>query len=142
MRFWDTSALVPLLIVEPTTRALIDAVRRDPEIVVWWGSRVECASALARLERAGAAIDEALERLEMFAAAWHEVEATDSVRQGAIRLLRVHSLRAADALQLAAAIVAAESEPRTLQFVTLDDRLADSASREGFSVLRPDQATS
>lgn len=141
MRFWDTSALVPLLIVEPTTQAVIGAVRGDPEIVVWWATRVECASALARLERSGVAVDEALERLEMLAAAWHEVEATDRVRQGAIRLLRVHSLRAADALQLAAAIVASESEPRTLPFVTLDERLADSASREGFPVVRLDSAT-
>jgi predicted nucleic acid-binding protein len=141
VKFWDSSALLPILIMEPTTRAVIDAVRDDPEIVVWWATRVECASALARLERSGVAVDEALERLEMLATAWHEVEATDRVRQGATRLLRVHPLRAADALQLAAAIVAAESEPRTLPFVTLDGRLADSASREGFPVLRPGPAT-
>jgi predicted nucleic acid-binding protein len=52
-------------------------------------------------------------------------------------LLRVHPLRAADALQLAAAIIAADSEPRSLAFVTLDDRLARAAEREGFPVVEP-----
>jgi predicted nucleic acid-binding protein len=60
------------------------------------------------------------------------------VRQTAIRLLRVHPLRTADALQLAAAIAAAEDHPATLPFVTLDERLAQAAEREGFPVARPD----
>jgi predicted nucleic acid-binding protein len=132
VRFWDTSAIVPLLIEEPRTQAVIETLRIDAEIVVWWATRVECASALARLERLGASTDEARERLEMLAGTWHEVEATDRVRRGATRLLRAHSLRAADALQLAAAIIASESEPETLSFVTLDERLAEAASREGF----------
>jgi hypothetical protein len=48
----------------------------------------------------------------------------------------VHPLRAADSLQLAAAIIAAEREPTTLEFVSLDDRLGEAASREGFRVVR------
>ena len=83
MRFWDTSALLPMLIAESTTEVTIDALGADPEVVAWWATRVECASALARLERSGVAIDEALERLEMLSAAWHEIEATERVRQGA-----------------------------------------------------------
>jgi predicted nucleic acid-binding protein len=65
------------------------------------------------------------------------VQPVTAVRTTAIRLLRVHPLRAADALQLAAAIVAAEDHPATLQLVTLDERLAQAAEREGFEVVRP-----
>jgi predicted nucleic acid-binding protein len=46
----------------------------------------------------------------------------------------VHPLRAADALQLAAAVVAAEGIPASLSIVTLDERLAAAARREGFVV--------
>ena len=67
--------------------------------------------------------------------AWREVEPIARVRQVATRLVRVHALRAADALQLAAAIVAAEDDPPSLTFVTLDDRLARAAERVGFPVL-------
>ncbi|MFZ1888102.1 MAG: hypothetical protein WAU33_08715 [Candidatus Binataceae bacterium] len=51
--------------------------------------------------------------------------------------MRSHPLRAADALQLGAAIVAAEEEPMSLEFVTLDRKLADAAAKEGFRVLGP-----
>lgn len=52
-----------------------------------------------------------------------------------MRLLRVHRLRAADAVQIAAAIVAADFQPGSLEFVTLDVRQADAAEREGFRVI-------
>lgn len=45
-------------------------------------------------------------------------------------------LRAADALQLAAALAAAENNPSALSIVTLDDRLAEAAEREGFPLMR------
>jgi predicted nucleic acid-binding protein len=59
----------------------------------------------------------------------------DSIRETAVRLLRVHPLRATDALQLAAAFVAAERTPSSLQIVTLDDRLAAVARKEGFRIV-------
>ena len=133
--FWDTSSVVPLRAQEAMTATMTDYLRVDPEMVVWWATRVECASALARLERSGLATTDPLARLNMLAAAWHEVEATEQVRRVAERILRVHALHAADALQLAAATVAAEHDPRTLAFVTLDEKLADVASREGFPVV-------
>ncbi len=139
MKFWDASALVPLLIVEPTTRRLQTLAARDPEMLVWWGSEVECVSALARMERAAAldprAANLAYDRLDQLADGWYEIEASEIVRETAIRFLRVHVLRAADALQLAAAFVAAENRPASLQLVTLDDRLADAARKEGFAVI-------
>jgi predicted nucleic acid-binding protein len=66
---------------------------------------------------------------------WTEVPPTHRVRAQAMRLLRLHQLRAADALQLAAALVLAEHDPRTLPFVTRDTQLAAAAEREGFEVL-------
>lgn len=141
MRFWDSSALVPLFVQEQTSAAVADTYAADPAVVAWWGTPLECASALARLERDGAMeLDEltaALESLADFADAWHEVQPVPSVRQTAMRLLRVHDLRAADALQLAAALTSAEGQPDALGFVTLDERLAKAAVREGFPVVQP-----
>ena len=139
MRFWDASAIVPLLIAEPSTSALQALAASDPDMLVWWGSGVECASALARLER-DAALDPrvaviAFDRLNQLASGWHEVDPSDIVRETATRLLRVHSLRAADALQLAAAFIAAEQRPGSLEMLTLDDRLANAARKEGFAVI-------
>ncbi len=141
MRFWDSSAIVPILVGEATSGAVLAELERDPEVVAWWGSEPECVSALARLEReaslSAAALGEALRRLSALVGAWQEVQPVALVRLTAIRLLRVHPLRAADALQLSAAIVAAEDHPATLAFVTLDARLALAAEREGFPVIRP-----
>jgi uncharacterized protein len=141
VRFWDSSAIVPLLVEEASSPAVLAAYIRDPEVVVWWATEVECVSALARLEQEGRlttpALSEALERLDELARAWHEVQPGERSRQVAIRLLRVHGLRAADAFQLAAAIVAAEDQPGSLPVVTLDGRLAGAAEREGFRVVDP-----
>jgi predicted nucleic acid-binding protein len=137
--FWDASAIVPLVVAETTTRSLQALARRDPDMLAWWGSQVECASALARLERAalldvkGAAL--AFDRLKQLADGWHEIEPSEIVRENSLRFLRVHRLRAADALQLAAAFLAAERRPASLQLVTLDERLADAARKEGFELI-------
>lgn len=108
-------------------------------MLVWWGTRVECMSALARREREGATDDrilvEAFRRLQEFEIRWQEIDPSDVVRETATRFVRVHPLRAADALQLAAAFVAAEQRPGSLNVVTLDDRLADAARKEGFAVI-------
>jgi predicted nucleic acid-binding protein len=108
-------------------------------MLVWWGSEVECASALARLEREAAldanGIETAFARLRQLKAAWHEVDPSDAVRETAARFLRVHPLRAADALQLGAAFTAAEARPASLELITLDDRLGKAARMEGFVVI-------
>ncbi len=107
--------------------------------MVWWESQVECVSALARLERA-ATLDQkrtglALGRLGELVNSWHEIEPSAIVRENAMRFLRVHPLRAADALQLGAAFAAAESRPSSLTVITLDERLAEAARREGFALV-------
>jgi uncharacterized protein len=136
MRFWDSSAIVPLLVVEPQRDALLALLADDAAVLAWWGTRVECTAAIARREREGAlAVSDAsaaLARLRGLAEGWQEVVPSEPVRVVAERLLRVHPLRTADSLQLAAAIVAAEHEPRSLEFVSLDARLNEAASREGF----------
>lgn len=136
MRFWDSSAVVPLLVAEPITKVLQGIAARDRAMLVWWSTEVECASAIARLERDGAldttAAAAAFHRLHGLAAGWHEVDPSDAVREAGIRFLRVHPLRAADALQLAAAFVAAGRRPSSLEIVTVDQRLASAARREGF----------
>ena len=47
---------------------------------------------------------------------------------------RSSALRAADALQLAAALVWAKQLPRKRLFVCFDGRLAEAAGKEGFTV--------
>jgi hypothetical protein len=139
MRFWDASAIVPLLMTEVATKPLQRLAAADTTILVWWGTEVECASAIARLEREDAleppAVNEAFRRLKRLADGWHEVDPSDAIREAAVRFLRVHPLRAADALQLAAAFLAAERRPSSLEVVTLDDRLAAAARKEGFPVM-------
>jgi predicted nucleic acid-binding protein len=139
VRFWDASAIVPLLVSEAMTQRMQALARQDLDMLVWWGSEVECISALARLERAagldGNEMVAAADRLKQLADGWHEIEPSEIVRENAMRFLRVHPLRAADALQLAAAFIAAERRPRSLEVVTLDDRLADAALKEGFKLV-------
>jgi uncharacterized protein len=136
MKFWDASAIVPLLITETSTRHVQALAVEDPAMLVWWGTEVECASAIARLERDGGleepAVAQAFHRLKQLAAGWHEIDPSDAVREAAVRFLRVHPLRAADSLQLAAAFVAAERRPASLEIITLDDRLSPAARKEGF----------
>ncbi len=139
MIFWDASAIVPLLVAEITTPQMQALAEGDPDMLVWWGSPVECMSALTRLERTAAldakGIAHASERLRQLADGWHEIEPSEIVRESAVRFLRVHRLRAADALQLAAAFTAAERRPVSLRVVTLDERLADAARKEGFALV-------
>jgi predicted nucleic acid-binding protein len=139
LKYWDSSALLPLLVRESYSDRMAEILADDPAMATWWGASVECVSAIARLER-DASLDsrdvrEALERLKEAAQTWSEVPPTPTVREQAIRLLRLHRLRAGDALQLAAAIVAADFEPSTLEFVTLDARQAAAAEREGLRVI-------
>ncbi len=139
MKFWDSSAIVPLLVTEASTRRVQALAAKDPDMLVWWGSEVECVSALARLEREGSlaapALKIALRRLRQLSAAWHQIDPIDAVREAALRFLRVHPLRAAAALQLAAAYLAAERRPPSLEMVMLDERLGIAAGREGFAVI-------
>lgn len=118
---------------------MVTFLRGDSDMAVWWATRVECVSALVRQERAGGLaqgdVALAVDRLDALNVGWHEVQPTERLREHAVRILRTHPLRAADGLQLAAALVAAEGDPAGLGFVCLDDRLAEAGRREGFRVV-------
>ena len=139
MRFWDTSALLPLFVAEAHSARVRGWLRRDPVVVVWALSRVELLSALARREREEPAVARGLLRARQRARAaweeWSEVVALEPVRRQAERLVSVHPLRAADALQLGAALVVTDLDPAGFELVTFDERLALAALKEGFSVL-------
>jgi hypothetical protein len=139
VKFWDSSAIVPLLVDEPGREAALALLEADPVMVVWWGTPVELVSALSRRERDGGlsleAVGTATNRLRALEGAWHQVMPTDALRTRAQRLLRVHPLRGADSLQLAAALSVVGDDPGSVGFLSLDRRLADAARREGLQVL-------
>lgn len=137
MKFWDSSAIVPLVVEEPSSLAMRDELKDDGDVVVWWATSVECVSALVRSSRTGRIADEApaIARLDRIARLWREVEPAPEIRDAARRLIRVHDgLRAAHAIQLGAALAVAEQRPSSIGFVCLDDRLKAAADREGLRV--------
>jgi uncharacterized protein len=139
MRFWDSSALLPLLIEEPHSGAIRNIIKEDDNIVVWWAASLECRSAFARLKREGMLSDsqegELIELLEELSDAWSEIIPGENIRNIAARLIMTHPLRAADSLQLAAALVWSGTPVQKSEFVCLDIRLREAAHKERFGVL-------
>lgn len=136
--FWDASALVPACVNEAASRQARSYLKRF-EPVVWWGSLVEVHSAVCRLRRGQEISDHekqgAVARLRLLSRAWREVLPDDEVRDLAAQALDKYSLRAADSMQLAAALVWCEQRPPRRNFICGDKRLALAASAVGFSVL-------
>ena len=144
MKFWDTSAVVPLLAEQPQSKECRDIFRADPEVVVSQVTRIEATSALTLLARthpplSEAHLQDALARLDRFARKWREVrttsdEAINALVQRALRLLLEHrDLRAGDAVQLASAGMLFDP-PSKRGFVVFDRGLAAAAQREGFTI--------
>lgn len=126
MRFWDTSALVPLLVEEAYTPLAEAWLSSDPELVVSWIAEIEATSALSRRKREGTLTEEAYiqaqARLTRLKDSWHEVLPTETVRHHALRFLQLYPMRTLDALQLGALF--AEGDPKGIILVSLDTRLA------------------
>ena len=138
MKFWDSSAILPLLLDERTSASVAAVYEDDERQIVWCLTEVEAVSALARRERQGGKpvdVERARTTLKILSERWEEVTSVESVRTRAIRLLGTHGLRAADALQLAAALVFCDEQTESLPFVCLDDRLSEAARKERFPVL-------
>jgi uncharacterized protein len=139
VRFWDASAVVPLVIQEASTEMVSGWLEADPEMLLWGLTRVEIVSAIERRAREGilsmAARTAALRRIDRIAGAAHEVTDLLAVRSKSIALLGRYPLRAADATQLGAALVVADPEPASLTMAVLDRRLAEAAAREGLEIL-------
>lgn len=138
MKFWDTSAILPLLVTEVSTQLRQQQYDADPSVVVWFGTLAEIESALTRRKREGG-MPGPLEfiiraRLAAITSRWIEVAPTNEVRTRAIRLLRTHALRSADAFQLAAALIFCREQTSHLPFLTADLRLRSAADAEGFLV--------
>lgn len=135
MNYWDSSAVVALLVEQPGSEAVAKVLADDTELLVWWGTRVECVAALSRLLRervlSAEGASHARADLSSLAAAWVEVEPSEAVRDKAQTLAAKHPLRAADAFQLAAAAVSLSGEG----FVCLDRQLVTAARAEGLRVL-------
>jgi predicted nucleic acid-binding protein len=136
--FWDSSALVPLCVLEANSRR-VHAELRKFEPVVWWGTPIEIHSAIAREHRLGQLSDgekqKALAQLEILVRGSKEILPGDPVRDLARQLLDVHDLRAADRLQLAAALVWCQKRPARRNFLSADRRLSDAARAQGFLVV-------
>ena len=138
--FWDTIGVVPLCCFQPQTAQARQAARTYSRQVVWWGTIVEAISSLTRLTRDGTITvkesKQAFARLDYLRSRWNEVQPTEEVRDRAERLLGTHRLRAADALQLAAALVWCGDRPRSRHCISADGNLSDAAEAEGFTVIR------
>jgi len=138
VRFWDSSAVVPLLIHQERSSRVASWVSGDNAMVVWTLTPVEVVSALRRLVRERAVSEDAARvaeiRLGEMMERCHVVIDVEVVKSLAARLLRLHSLRAFDALQLGAALHWTEGHPQGRMLHTLDSRLAQAAEREGFLV--------
>jgi predicted nucleic acid-binding protein len=136
--FWDASALVPLCVPMDNPQHSRRLLHRHAP-VVWWASNTEIQSALARLKRENTLSDRhyiaALQRLGMLRKGWREIQPTNRLRDIAGNRIELHDLRAADALQLAAALVWCNERPKNRAFLCRDARLRDAARREGFHVM-------
>jgi len=139
MRFWDSSAVIPLCLKEQMSETVRRLIKEDEDIVVWWATKIECLSALARRRREGVLSTDAEMKartiLSTLTAEWSEVQPSELVRQRAERLLSIHPLRSADSFQLAAALIWAQESPQDLEMVCLDQNLREAAHKEGFTII-------
>ena len=138
--FWDTSALVPFCVQERTSNK-VKALSKRYDLVVWWSTAVEIRSAIARLHRSGELDDAgrqaALARLSVLRQSWREILPSDKLRAQAEVLLDAYSLRAADSLQLASAMIWCRQRSTLQPFVSSDGSLCRAATQAGFAVLNP-----
>lgn len=139
MRYWDASALAPLLVSEEGSNASLEWLEQDGQVVTWLWTRAELASAIERRTREGSLSRlqrrQVLARLDSLAESWDEVADAVAVRSRAINLLARHPIRAADAGQLGAALLVHDHVAGPLEFVCFDRRLALAAELEGLQVL-------
>ncbi|HEU4386656.1 MAG TPA: type II toxin-antitoxin system VapC family toxin [Blastocatellia bacterium] len=138
--FWDTSAIVPLLVNQAATQKARQFSRRYRRVVVWWGALIEAHNAIGRLARDGLlgekARSQAVSLLSRLRSSWLEVQPTEDLRELAISLVEKYQLRSADLVQLASALVWCNNQPRRRPFVCFDDGLARAATVAGFEVFR------
>lgn len=138
MSFWDSSALVPLCINEPRSILAGRIWKRFPEKIVWWETSVEISSALARLERENkislSQRQKAEKRLETIEKIWKEIQPVARIKELARTFPALYALKAADSLQLAAAMVWCKEKPKNKNFISGDDKLLKAVEKVGFTI--------
>jgi len=143
--FWDTSALVPLCVQQQPSPA-VQQLLHQYEIAVWWATPVEMRSAFERLLRMGQlTLPEhaaAGVRLEKLRRGWRELQPSEALRSQAETFLMSYLLKAADALQLAAAWIWCSGNPQNYVFISGDAQLLEAARQVGFQIWRPDSSWS
>lgn len=126
------------MVDDPTSAKVEPLLRRDPELVLWWGTPLDCAGALAVAKRKGWLQESGVQRaqgiIDHVRERAFEVQPTEEVRARAQRLVAVHPLRAGLAFQLAAALVWCRERTQGVSFVCLDEALRVAAALEGFRV--------
>jgi|HubBroStandDraft_1064217.scaffolds.fasta_scaffold467117_1 predicted nucleic acid-binding protein len=136
--FWDASALVPLCVQQNATQRAQSLSRRY-EVVIWWVAPVEICGAFARLVRMGQLTSNgqvlAQVVLTELRSKWREILPDPFLRDQAEQLLDRFPLKAADALQLAAALAWCSGKPRARAFISGDTQLLDAAQQLGFQAL-------
>ena len=137
--FWDSSSLVPLCVVQPSS-TIVRRLSAQYQVVVWWTAPVEVRSAFARLVRTGllsqtdfAAAQKVLKVLRQN---WTEVQPSRQLRDDAEGFVDRFQLKAADAQQLAAAFTWSLSRPRGRVFLSGDIQLLEAARQLGFQGLQ------
>lgn len=134
--FWDASALIPLCVRQGITTNAI-ALYKTHEVVVWWTTPVEIASALARLVRmrqiTSSECAKARKLATVLADSWSVIQPSGALRTKAVQLVDRYDLRAADSLQLAAALEWCEDFPHGRVFLTADEKLREAATLAGFT---------
>jgi predicted nucleic acid-binding protein len=137
--FWDTSALVPLCVRQSMTPDVV-ALYKIHDVVVWWTTPVEIASALARLVRMRQInpgdCAKARKLAHVLAGSWSVIQPSETLRSRALQLVERYDLRAADSLQLAAAVEWCEDVPQGRVFLTTDERLRTAALLAGFDAIQ------
>src|ERR1035437_6289349 len=121
--FWDTSALIPLCVWQRST-STVQALSAQYQKVVWWYTPVEIRSGFARLVRMGQMTPnehvQARVRLDRMRSEWQEVDPSEKLREQAERLVDRFPLKAADAQQLAAAMVWCIGRLKGRAFISVD----------------------
>jgi predicted nucleic acid-binding protein len=109
------------------------------EIAVWWATPVEMRSAFERLLRMGQLTIQdhsaAGARLEILRRGWRELQPTDALRTEAEIFLSSYPLKAADALQLAAAWIWCSGNAQNCTFISGDTQLLEAARHLGFQTV-------
>ncbi len=137
--FWDTSAIVPTLVFQTSSKSASALLRKHKKLVLAWITRIEIYSAICRLARQGILDNKnytiAVDRFTRIEKNRIEVFPTETLRALSIDLLQQYELRAADAMQLASALIWCNEKPSKKTFITFDEQLALAAAQVGFVVL-------